>query len=272
MTYEEGGEREKGWYALLTSDTQSQKSTVISTLETDEAFYEDIVDYFSLLTDKKIKNRSLALDRIQQCLLRNVQQDVFLKHADSLCTDLLSYIRKEKPVEVAISSCRILALLQISLALDTSVTYDIAYPVLLQRLRSSKSVPLLIECFRTASIILFVCDARDEDVLDLLSLLSDRISSSSTDPALAATAIDMWMFLSSTRSRHEVLAALPSMVTWVSAKLSQQSVAIRIAASKCLAFLRELHLSVARTAGMACRRGRRRCRRRGRSKNAWKPR
>ena len=111
--------------------------------------------------------------------------------ADSLCTDLLSYIRKEKPVEVAISSCRILALLQISLALgflsifslfspDTSVTYDIAYPVLLQRLRSSKSVPLLIECFRTASIILFVCDARDEDVLDLLSLLSDRISSSST--------------------------------------------------------------------------------------------
>ena len=119
------------------SDTMSQKSTTISTLEADEAFYEDIVDYFSLLTDKKchrladltsrVKNRSAALERIQQCLLHNVHQDVFLRQyvysflshpsADSLCTNLLSFIRKEKPVEVAISSCRILALLQLSLAL-----------------------------------------------------------------------------------------------------------------------------------------------------------
>ena len=179
MTYEEDYSESES-----DSDTQSQKSTVISTLEADETFYEDIVDYFSLLTDKKIKNRSLALDRIQQCLLRNVHQDVFLKHVDSLCTDLLSYIRKEKPVEVAISCCRILALLQISLAFDTSIPYDIAYPVLLQRLRSSKSVPLLIECFRAASVILFVCDARDEDVIDLLSLLTDRIASPSTSTPL----------------------------------------------------------------------------------------
>lgn len=52
--------------------------------------------------------------------------------------------------------------------------------MLVQRIRSSKSVPLLIECFRTAAIILFVCDARDEDVLELMSLLCDRISSTST--------------------------------------------------------------------------------------------
>lgn len=34
------------------------------------------------------------------------------------------------------------------------------------------------------------------------------------------------------------------MVTWASAKLSQQSVGVRIAAAQCLAFLRELQLSV----------------------------
>ena len=67
------------------------------------------------------------MEMIKSCLRRNVQRDVFLQQllslqivthsSETLCTDLLSFIRKEKPLDYAVGACQILSLLQIALAL-----------------------------------------------------------------------------------------------------------------------------------------------------------
>ena len=117
----------------------------------------------------------------------------------------MGMIKKEKPLDYSLLACQIIALVQITLCLDTSSVFEITYPTLMQRIKGTKNQALLREMLHCVSLMGFVCDIPDEETQEILSTLTHFISESS-DHGVVEMAIRMWTFLSSIQPKSRILS------------------------------------------------------------------
>ena len=163
-------------------------------------------------------------------------------------------IKREKPLEYSTLACRIISLLQLTLAQDTSSVFEISYSILMQRLKGSKSQVLIREILHCICTMAFICDTPDETLSEIMSCITTLLSTSK-DNGVIETAISMWTLLSSVQPAYSILSdSLPSFglstevmrrfVQLVLDRLTVNDMDVRIAAAKCLAFVNELVVAV----------------------------
>lgn len=146
---------------------------------------------------------------------------------ETLTTDLLGFIRKEKPLDYSVPACHLLALIQLSIdfnrlwilkawCLEDNLIYSISRSTLINLIRKSKFAKLQAEAVYSLGLMHFVCECDDEDTEEFITLLIELIHSHKV-PTVTEAAILNWVLLMSISPTRTVLSeSLPSYTSkWV---------------------------------------------------------